>query len=80
MWSRIIKPEEDVVEKHIKKEDTVQVVPIIKGEQLRFRKNINTFIDEYGDTLDIIYKNCFKDYDHISKKDFYIFAYANTRK
>jgi hypothetical protein len=81
MWSELIKPDykdEEVVQNNI--QDTLSVIPVVRGEQLLFKREIKPFIEEYKDILDKIYNKHFKDYKHISKKDFYIFAYANTRK
>ena len=80
MWSQIIKPDEEVIEERVVKEDTLTTIPVVTCEQLRFKREINSFIEEHKIALDKIYNKHFKDYDHITKKDFYIFAYANTRK
>ncbi len=76
MWSHIIKVEETFV----KKEDDIKVVPIVKGEQLVFKREIESFVKEHCSILEYIYNKYFKDYKHITKKDFYIFAYNNTQK
>ena len=81
MWSQLIKPDnshEEVIKNNI--QDTLTTVPIVREYELRFKREINSFIEEHKVALDKIYNKHFKDYDHISKKDFYIFAYANTRK
>ena len=81
MWSQIIKPDnkdEEVIKDTVK--DDLIVIPVVRGEQLRFKREIRSFIEEYQYTLDKIYNKHFKDYDHISKKDFYIFAYVNTNE
>jgi hypothetical protein len=80
MWSQIIKPDEEVVEENNVKEDTLTTIPVVTGDQIRFKREINSFIEEHKVALDNLYNKHFKDYDHISKKDFYIFAYVNTRK
>jgi len=81
MWSQLIKPDnidEEVVQNNI--QDTLITIPVVRGEQIRFKREIPSFIEEHKIALDKIYNKHFKDYDHISKKDFYIFAYVNTRK
>jgi hypothetical protein len=81
MWSELIKPDdkdEEVIQNNVK--DTLTVIPVVSGEQILFKREINPFIEEYKDMLDKIYNNHFKEYNHISKKDFYIFAYANTNE
>ena len=81
MWSQLIKPDnkdEEVVNDIVK--DDLIVIPVVRGEQLIFKREIPLFIEEHQYTLDKIYNKHFKDYDHISKKDFYIFAYVNTNE
>ena len=81
MWSQLIKPDninEEVFQNNI--QDTFTTIPVARGDQIRFKREINSFIEEHKYTLDKIYNKHFKEYDHITKKDFYIFAYANTRK
>jgi hypothetical protein len=78
MWSHIIKLDETFIKKEL--EDNIKMVPIVKGEQLNFKRKIYSFVKEYGDILEYIYNKYFKDYNHITKKDFYIFAYNNTQK
>lgn len=81
MWSQLIKPDnisKEVVQNII--QDTLKIIPVVTGEQIVFKREIKSFIEEYKYTLDKIYNKHFKDYEHISKKDFYIFAYYNTRK
>jgi hypothetical protein len=80
MWSQIIKPDEEVVEERVVKEDTLTTIPVVTGYELRFKREMKSFVEEYQYTLDKIYNKHFKDYDHITKKDFYIFAYVNSRK
>jgi hypothetical protein len=75
MWSDLIKPEEQKIEEKV---EDIKVIPIVKGEQLLFKREINSFIKEHKYMLDYIYNKYFKDYTHITKKDFYIFAYKNT--
>ena len=77
IWVQVDKDEE-VVNDTVK--DDLIVIPVVRGEQLIFKREIPLFIEEHQYTLDKIYNKHFKDYEHISKKDFYIFAYANTRK
>ena len=80
MWSQLIKPDnidEEVINGTVK--DDLTVIPVVRGEQLRFKREINSFIKEHKYILDKIYNKHFKDYEHISKKDFYIFAYARSK-
>lgn len=79
MWSQIIKPDEEVVENTVKTNEDIKTIPIVTGEYLSFKREIKAFIKEHKDILDKLYNKHFKDYDHISKKDFYIFAYSNER-
>ena len=81
MWSQIIKPDnidEEVINDTVK--DDLIVIPVVRGEHLIFKREIPLFIEEHQYTLDKIYNKHFKDYKHVSKKDFYIFAYANTNE
>jgi len=79
MWSQIIKPDEEVVKDKVKTNEDIKTIPIVSGECLSFKREIKAFIEEYRELLDNLYNKHFKDYDHISKKDFYIFAYTNER-
>ena len=79
MWSDIIKSDEEVVEESKVKEDTLTTIPVIRSHELRFKREIKAFVEEHKDDLDKIYNKHFKEYGHISKKDFYIFAYVNTK-
>jgi hypothetical protein len=81
MWSRIAdkKQEEDVVAK-IKTEDDITTVETPTKFDLEFKRNIKKFIRDNYEMLNYIYNKCFKDYAHIDKKDFYIFAYYNSIK
>ena len=81
MWSRIAdkKQEEDVVVK-IKTEEDITTVEAPTKFDLEFKRNIKKFIRDNYEMLNYIYNKCFKDYAHIDKKDFYIFAYYNSRK
>jgi hypothetical protein len=81
MWSQLIKPDnidKEVFQNNI--QDTFTTIPVITGDQILFKREMPSFIEEHKVALDKIYNKHFKDYDHITKKDFYIFAYANTRK
>jgi hypothetical protein len=81
MWSQLIKPDnkdEEVINDTVK--DDLKVIPVVTVQELIFKREIRSFIEEYQYTLDKIYNKHFKDYDHISKKDFYIFAYVNTNE
>jgi hypothetical protein len=80
MWSSIVKPDEDVFEERVSDKDTLTTIPVVSGYHLRFKREISLFIEEYKDALDNLYNKHFKEYGHISKKDFYIFAYVNTNE
>jgi hypothetical protein len=77
MWSQLIKPDEEVVEERVVKDDTLTTIPVVTGYELRFKREMKSFVEEYQYTLDKIYNKHFKDYDNITKKDFYIFANTN---
>jgi hypothetical protein len=79
MWSEIVKPDEEVVKEDNIIEDFLSTIPVVREHELRFKREMDSFVEEYKDALDNIYKKHFKEYGHISKKDFYIFAYLNTR-
>ena len=81
MWSRIAdkKQEEDVVVK-INTEEDITTVEAPTTFDLEFKRNIKKFIRDNYEMLNYIYNKCFKDYAHIDKKDFYIFAYYNSIK
>jgi hypothetical protein len=81
MWSRIAdkKQEQDVVVK-IKTEEDITTVEAPTKFDLEFKRNIKKFIRDNYEMLNYIYNKCFKDYAHIDKKDFYIFAYYNSIK
>lgn len=81
MWSQLIKPDnkdEEVVNDTVK--DYLTVIPVVSGQELVFKREIHSFVEEHKDILDKLYNKHFKDYNHISKKVFYIFAYANTNE
>ena len=80
MWSEIVKPDEEVVKENSVNEDSLTAIPVIREYELRFKREITPFIEENKDALDKLYNKHFKDYDHITKKDFYIFAYVNTNE
>lgn len=81
MWSRIAeKKEEEIVKENIVVEPITNTVDVPTKFDLDFKKNIKRFISENYEMLNYIYNKCFKDYTHIDKKDFYIFAYYNSRK
>ena len=81
MWSRIAdkKQEEDGVVKINTEEDITTVEAPTKFD-LEFSRNIKKFVRDNYEMLNYIYNKCFKDYPHIDKKDYYIFAYYNSRK
>ena len=81
MWSRIAdkKQEEDVVAK-INTEEDITTVDAPTKFDLEFKRNIKKFIRDNYEMLNYIYNKCFKDYAHIDKRDFYIFAYYNSIK
>lgn len=81
MWSRIAeKKEEEIVKENVVVEPITNTVDVPTKFDLDFKKNIKRFISENYEMLNYIYNKCFKDYTHIDKKDFYIFAYYNSRK
>ena len=82
MWSRIAdkKQEEDVIVKIKTEEDIITTVEAPTKFDLEFKRNIKKFIRDNYEMLNYIYNKCFKDYAHIDKKDFYIFAYYNSIK
>ncbi len=80
MWSQLIKPDEEVVKESNVNEDSLTTIPVIREYELRFKREIKGFVEAHKDVLDNLYNKHFKDYDHITKKDFYIFAYVNTNE
>ena len=79
MWSDIIKQDEEVAKESKVNEDSLTTIPVIRSHELRFKREMESFVEAHKDDLDKIYNKHFKEYGHISKKDFYIFAYVNTR-
>ena len=81
MWSRIAdKKQEAYVVVKIKTEEDITTVEAPTKFDLEFKRNIKKFIRDNYEMLNYIYNKCFKDYAHIDKKDFYIFAYYNSIK
>ena len=80
MWAKIIKPDDSVVQVQDTVKDEIKVIPVVSGQELVFKREIPSFVEEHKDILDKLYNKHFKDYNHISKKDFYIFAYLNTNE
>jgi hypothetical protein len=82
MWSIIAdkKQEAYVSTEHKKIEENITTVEVPTRFDLEFKRNIKKFIRENYEMLNYIYNKCFKDYSHIDKKDFYIFAYYNSIK
>jgi len=80
MWAKIIKPDDNVVQVKDTVKEEINVIPVVSGEELLFKREISSFVEEHKDILDKLYNKHFKEYGHISKKDFYIFAYINTNE
>lgn len=80
MWSRIAEKKEDEIKEEIIVEEPINIVEVPTKFDLEFKRDIKKFIRDNYEMLTYIYNKCFKDYTHIDKKDFYIFAYYNSRK
>ena len=80
MWSRIADKKEEEVVTENNTEDVINTVEAPTRFEIIFKKEIGRFVRENYDMLNYIYNKCFKGYAHIDKKDFYIFAYYNSRK
>lgn len=81
MWSRIAENKVDETAVEIVVEDPIiTTVEVPTRFDLDFKNNIKKFIRENYEMLNYIYNKCFKEYTHINKKDFYIFAYYNSTK
>ena len=80
MWAKIIKPDDNVVQVQDTVKEEINVIPVVTEYELRFKREIPSFVEEHKDILDKLYNKHFKEYGHISKKDFYIFAYINTNE
>lgn len=81
MWSRIAeKKHEETTGEIVVETPVITTVEVPTSFDLEFKRDIKKFIRENYEMLTYIYNKCFKDYAHIDKKDFYIFAYYNTTK
>lgn len=82
MWSRIAEKKEEIIldENELVKEPEIKVIEVPTKFDLEFNREIKGFVKENYDILNYLYNKCFKEYGHISKTDFYIFAYYNSRK
>jgi hypothetical protein len=80
MWSKIAAKKDDETTCENVPEETINVVEVPTRFDLEFKRDIKKFIRENYEMLTYIYNKCFKDYSHIDKKDFYIFAYYNSIK
>jgi hypothetical protein len=78
MWSRDNKEEEVIVQNTI--EEYIKTVEVPTNLEIEFKREIKLFVRNNYDMLNYIYNNCFKEYSHINKTDFYIFAYYNSGK
>ncbi len=80
MWSRVAENKDVEIQGEIDDEQQLQVIDVPRGYELKFRRNIKRFIQSNYELLEEIYNMCFKDYKHITKEDFYIFAYEQSVK
>lgn len=81
MWSIIAGKQEDEIKgKVVVEEPIITTIDVPTRCDLEFKREIKRFIRDNYEMLTYIYNKCFKDYTHIDKKDFYIFAYYNSRK
>lgn len=80
MWSRIAEKKEEETKVENKVEEPINTIEVPTKFDLEFNRGIKNFIRDNYEMLTYIYNKCFKDYTHIDKKDFYIFAYYNSRK
>ena len=80
MWSRVAENKDVEIQGEIEDEQQLQVIDVPRGYELKFRRNIKRFIESNYETLEEIYNKCFKEYRHITKEDFYIFAYTQSVK
>ena len=80
MWSKIAQNNSAETQDTIDIEDPIEVVEVPRSYELKFRRRINKFITTNYEMLELLYNKCFKEYSHISKEDFYIFAYNQSVK
>ena len=81
MWSRIAEKKEEIILAENKDEEPeIEVIKVPTKFELEFNREIKGFVKDNYDILNYLYNKCFKGYGHISKTDFYIFAYYNSRK
>jgi hypothetical protein len=80
MWSEIAGNNSENENKNNEVEEDINIVEIPKGYVLKFRREINKFIQYNHELLEEVYNKCFKEYKHISKEDFYIFSYIQSNE
>lgn len=80
MWSKIAQDNSVEKDEVIALEEEIEVIDVPRAHEIKFRRRINKFIDSNYELLEEIYNKCFKEYRHISKEDFYIFAYNQSVK
>jgi len=81
MWSRIAEKKEEIILAENKDEEPeIEVIKVPTKFELDFNREIKGFVKDNYDILNYLYNKCFKEYGHISKLDFYIFAYYNSRR
>lgn len=80
MWSRVAENKDIDFEGKVEEDEQLQVIEVPRGYELKFRRDIKRFIQSNYELLEEIYNKCFKEYKHITKEDFYIFAYKQSVK
>jgi hypothetical protein len=72
----------DIVSNLVSTEDKIReeisYIPCPRREELMYIRTIKNFIMEHKEVLDYIYEKRFKEFGHITKEDFYNFAYTQT--
>ncbi len=80
MWSKIAQTHSVENQDVMDIEDPIEVIEVPRAHEIKFRRRINKFIESNYELLEEIYNKCFKEYSHITKEDFYIFAYTQSVK
>ena len=75
MWSNIAQNNSVEEIENADIEEDINVIEVPRGYELKIKREIKRFIRDNYELLEEVYNKCFKDYRHISKEDFYIFAY-----